>query len=388
MGYSDAAGIVINWSHRRSSSSRSPKSSRPKRRETRPSILATRDAKSRGVTEIRANRFSLSVSTPEVPATKSVSFSAASRSPTLRAASRISMPRIARWRASAPSRHGFTRTRSLAPKFLIDRATAPTFPSFFGSTRTTRIVGTLRSIYCTTDIPWHAGRPQDRLRRRRVLRPPAPAGPANRGRRVHRRLACGETPPRSERGVLPKRESDRSGRECRRQRDRVRSRSPGGCCDRSLQQSCTRCVGVGVFGRAADVPPAARARTLVSLPPIRGVAHRLPSFGRFTLRWGARLSLVHVGAVVGSVHPQSSGCDTLRRGGLRRCARGKLSTWHGPSNRLRDGRLRPWRHHARHRPGRARGDATRLRPRSGAAVVPDGRLVRVSISRRSEAESP
>src|SRR5439155_1541512 len=83
---------------------------------------------------------------------------AASRSPTLRAASRISMPRIARRRASAPSRHGFTRTKSSAPKFLIDRATAPTFPSFFGSTRTTRTVGTLRSIYCKGDIPWHAGR--------------------------------------------------------------------------------------------------------------------------------------------------------------------------------------------------------------------------------------
>src|SRR5437867_1346795 len=141
MGYSDEAGIVINRSHRRNSSSRRPKSSRPKRRETRPSILASRDAKSRGVTEIRANRFSLSVSTPEVPATKSVSFNAASRSPTLRAASRISMPRIARRRASAPSRHGFTRTKSSAPKFLIDRATAPTFPSFFGSTRTTSAVG-------------------------------------------------------------------------------------------------------------------------------------------------------------------------------------------------------------------------------------------------------
>src|SRR5947199_2640522 len=309
MGYSGEAGIVITRSHRRNSSSRRPKSSRPTRRETRPSILASRDAKSRGVTEIRANRFSLSVSTPEVPATKSVSFNAASRSPTLRAASRISMPRIARRRASAPSRHGFTRTKSSAPKFLIDRATAPTFPSFFGSTRTTRIVGTLRSIYCTTDIPWHAGRPQDRLRRRRVLRPPAPARPANRGRRVPRGLACGESPPRSGRGVLPERESDGSGRECRRQRDRVRFVPPSRRRDRRLQQPCTRCVGVGVFGRAADVPPAARARTLVSLPPIRGAAHRLPPHSRLALRWGARLSFVHVRAALGSVHDQSSGRD-------------------------------------------------------------------------------
>src|SRR5256886_17696983 len=52
------------------------------------------------------------------------------------------MPLIARRRASAPIWHGLTRTSSLAPKFFMARATAPTFPSFLGSTRTTRMAGT------------------------------------------------------------------------------------------------------------------------------------------------------------------------------------------------------------------------------------------------------
>src|SRR5438132_4878127 len=54
----------------------------------------------------------------------------------------MSTPCIARCLASGPIGHGFTRTSSLAPKFFMARATAPTFPSFFGSTRTTRMVGT------------------------------------------------------------------------------------------------------------------------------------------------------------------------------------------------------------------------------------------------------
>src|SRR5207245_6062375 len=50
---------------------------------------------------------------------------------------------IARCRASLPRGHGFTTARSEAPKFFIARATAPTLPSFFGSTRTTRTRGML-----------------------------------------------------------------------------------------------------------------------------------------------------------------------------------------------------------------------------------------------------
>src|SRR2546425_1227696 len=48
IGYSGDAGMVVSRSHRRSSSSRRPKSSRPKTSATRPFILATRAAKSRG----------------------------------------------------------------------------------------------------------------------------------------------------------------------------------------------------------------------------------------------------------------------------------------------------------------------------------------------------
>src|SRR5438046_9222474 len=40
-----------------------------------------------------------------------------------------------------PSGQGLTRTKSLASKFFIARATAPTLPAFFGSTKTIRVRG-------------------------------------------------------------------------------------------------------------------------------------------------------------------------------------------------------------------------------------------------------
>src|SRR2546427_679941 len=88
-----------------------------------------------------------------------------------------------------------------APQVVVEAtegcATAPTFPSFFGSTRTTRNVGTLRSIYCNGDMPWHASRAQDCVRWRRVLRPPAPTGSADRRGRVPRGIAGGQGRPGS-----------------------------------------------------------------------------------------------------------------------------------------------------------------------------------------------
>src|SRR2546426_531116 len=122
---------------------RRPKSSRPKMSATVPLVSCTFVAKSRGWTAIRANRFSLAVAMPDVPTMRSAPSIAASKSAAIVASSRMSTPCIARCRASLPRGHGFTSARSEAPKFFIARATAPTLPSFFGSTRTTRTRGML-----------------------------------------------------------------------------------------------------------------------------------------------------------------------------------------------------------------------------------------------------
>src|SRR3989449_10931325 len=243
---------------------------------------------------VRAKRFSLFVSTPDVPMIRSVPFNAASRLPTVRADSRISIPRIARCRASSAKRQGFTRTSSVHPKFFIPRATAPTFPSFFGSTRTTRNVGTLRSIYCNGDMPWHASRAQDCVRWRRVLRPPAPTGSADRRGRVPRGIAGGQGRPGSALVVLSKREPNGSGRERRRKCDRVRFGPPTRRGRGRVQQPCTRRLGMGMLGCAADVPSEACHRTLVSLPLVRRSTCWLAPRGGRALLGGPGLSLLHV----------------------------------------------------------------------------------------------
>src|SRR2546426_1669515 len=135
-GYCGVAGIVTRRSHRASSPSRSPKSSRPNKIATVPSTGATRSANSFGGTAIRRNLFSLAVAIPVVPATRSAPRRAASRDFAVTAFSRMSAPCIARFRASSPIGQGSTRTSRRAPKFFIARATAPTFPSFLGPTRT------------------------------------------------------------------------------------------------------------------------------------------------------------------------------------------------------------------------------------------------------------
>jgi tRNA pseudouridine38-40 synthase len=91
---------------------------------------------------MRANFFSLDVSMPEVPTTRSAPLTASAKPFEIRADRNTAIPCIARFRASAPIRHGLTSTRSVTSKFRIARATAPTFPSFFGSTSTTRRFGT------------------------------------------------------------------------------------------------------------------------------------------------------------------------------------------------------------------------------------------------------
>src|SRR5436309_2921988 len=182
---------------------------------------------------------------------------------------------MARCRASAPSRQGLTSTRSVTPKFFMALATAPTFPSIFGSTRTTRIPGTLRSIYCTGDIPWHARRPQDCVRWQRVLRPSAAAGSADRRRGVPRRVARRQDPPESAGIVLPERQSNGSGRERRRECDCVRCRPPRRRRGRRLQRPCRGGLGLGVLGSPSGIPSSPRRRTLVSLPPIRRGIGRL-----------------------------------------------------------------------------------------------------------------
>jgi len=137
IGYRGLAGIDTKRSHRASSPSRRPKSSRPNRTARVPSIARTRRANSDGVSAIRRNFFSFRVAIPVVPATRSAPRSAPSRSGTVLAPARMSAPCIARFTASSPIAHGSTRTSRRNPKFAIARATAPTFPSFFGWTRTT-----------------------------------------------------------------------------------------------------------------------------------------------------------------------------------------------------------------------------------------------------------
>src|SRR2546429_6416683 len=51
-----------------------------------------------------------------------------------------------------PSGQGLTRTKSLASKFFIARATAPTLPSFFGSTKTIRVRGPTSARYIQRGI--------------------------------------------------------------------------------------------------------------------------------------------------------------------------------------------------------------------------------------------
>src|SRR5438105_83287 len=51
-----------------------------------------------------------------------------------------------------PSGQGLTSTRSLASKFFIARATAPTLPSFFGSTKTIRVRGPTSARYIQRGI--------------------------------------------------------------------------------------------------------------------------------------------------------------------------------------------------------------------------------------------
>src|SRR5439155_419769 len=109
-------------------------------------------ARSRGPIARRAKRFSFSVSMPEVPTIRSTSFSAEAKSWTAVADSRMSAPCMARFRASMPNEHGLTRTRSAASKFFIARATAPTLPSFFGSTNTIRVRGRTSARYIQRGI--------------------------------------------------------------------------------------------------------------------------------------------------------------------------------------------------------------------------------------------
>src|SRR5207247_782041 len=88
------------------------------------------------------NRFSFEGSIPEVPMMRSASWIAEVMSGTTVADSKMSAPCMALCRASGHKAHGFTSTRSCTSKFFMARATAPTLPSFFGSTKTTRTPGT------------------------------------------------------------------------------------------------------------------------------------------------------------------------------------------------------------------------------------------------------
>src|SRR3989441_5461838 len=312
------------------------------------------------------------VSIPEVPTMRSASFNAALKSPTVCAVSRISMPRIARCWASTPSGHGFTRTSSSAPKFFIARATAPTFPSFFGSTRTTRIVGTPRSIYCEGDIPWHAGRPEDRLRWSRVPWASTTAECSDgRGGMSHCVAGC-KDPPRSARILLPEREPDGSRRQRGRKCDRLRFGPATRCRPRRIQRPSPGCVGLGVCGGAGTLPPPSRYRTLVPVPPVRQRSGRCPSGSRISVCGRTRLSTFHLRPPFCSVCNQSHRCGGRHR--RRRCGRPrpKLPARHGPSNRRGDAFARAWRRRPRKDSRRPQGRTPRVWRRTARTAFPHG----------------
>src|SRR3989454_4844260 len=271
--YRGLAGIETSRSHRASSASRSPKSSGPNKIAGERSIGATRCANSFGGRAIRRNFFSLVVAIPVVPATRSTPRSAAPTDLTVRAASRMSTPCTALFRASSPIGHGSTRTRRRAPKFFIARATAPTFPSFFGPTRTTttsRIRGRPRAgVLYNTWITRARGphRDEDRVRRDRVPRTGPPAGAQNGGGRGNPRASTSPCDSRPASRAVPEREPDGSRSERPRECRRVRRGPRGGRHDSSLQRKDPGGVGMvrDLCTPRLQCPP--RRGAVVPIPP-------------------------------------------------------------------------------------------------------------------------
>src|SRR5713226_6458184 len=159
IGYASAVGTLTRRSHRRSSASRRPKSSRPKSRATTPSACWIFSANSRGRTAIRAKRFSLSVSTHEVR----VLDRGIEIGHHLRGLENIRPVHGALARLHAD------RTRVHEDEFLDSEVLhgpcdGAHIALVIGFDEDDAQLGHGSLDISVDDIPWHAGRPQDRVR--------------------------------------------------------------------------------------------------------------------------------------------------------------------------------------------------------------------------------